>query len=714
MRTPLLRRVIGVTAAVGLATLTLSATSAPAHAQAVGSPGDPTITVPINDSAAGGTYDQDFTRAYAGTTPDGTPVYIYVPEGTPLDGSAPGGVASLDPAWDPTPGDDFTPCSEADAADFTLTQAQIDALGDELSSQIVAVDEEHYGPMDAADPSDPASDSLVMMVYNVQDENYYDCAETTYTAGYFAPDFIESAGMNVIVIDAFDWANRLGPNDAEWRDDDPENDQPELYEGVVAHELEHLLHNYSDPGELSWVDEGLADFAVFLNGYDVGGSHLTYQQVFYADTSLTRWAGGLENYGAAYTYFQYLWEQAGGNGDGTYEPDLTYDGAGGDLLIKLVFENQADGMEGVQAAIDQFNAQTSGPDLRSARELFQDWSVAVYLDDESSERWDIKAVDFGDPTFTSWTIDIADELYWEGRGSNQGAQPAPKWRNRTNGQSPTAVPFGMQVERFRNPGPNVSVSLDGDDQTQVAPHTGTTHWYAGYESQSDKILDVDTSGAVTSLDFWSWYFIEEGWDYGFVEALVDGTWQTVPLVDDSGTVVTTNTDPHGGNAEGNGLTGTSGGEYFVDDPVYVHLSAQLPAGTTDVRMRYSTDAAYLDTGWFVDDVRVNGADATLSSDADGWFETTGIQDNDWTLQLVSSCDLTPGTTSAGELTDGAGNYVYRLNGDEITAGGFSTKCANGPNRDFATIVSNLPTGDLTFLDADYTLTVTNTGNGKKG
>ena len=325
------------------------------------------MTVPLNDSEAGGTYDEQFTKAYSGVTPDGTPVYIYVPEGTPLDGTAPTGVDSLDPAFDPTAGDEFVPCADADASDYTVTQAQIDYMGDQLANQIVAVDEEHFGPMDAADPDDPASDSLVMLVYNVQDTSYYNCGEDSYTAGYFAPDYIESAGMNVIVIDAFDWANRVGPDDSEWRDDDPANDQATLYEGVIAHELEHLLHNYSDPGELSWVDEGLADFAAFLNGYDAAGSHLTYHQVFYADTSLTRWAGGLQNYGASYTFFQYLWEQAGGNGDGTYEPDLTYDNVAGDLLIKRIFENQADGMDGVQAAIDEFNAETTVPICATSR-----------------------------------------------------------------------------------------------------------------------------------------------------------------------------------------------------------------------------------------------------------------------------------------------------------------------------------------------------------
>ena len=33
-----------------------------------------------------------------------------------------------------------------------------------------------------------------------------------------------------------------------------------------------------------------------------------------------------------------------------------------------------------------------------------------------------------------------------------------------------------------------------------------------------------------TIGFDTWYFIEEGWDYGFVEAQVGGSWVTVPLV----------------------------------------------------------------------------------------------------------------------------------------------------------------------------------------
>ena len=72
------------------------------------------MTVPLNDSAAGGSYDQVFVRAYAGTTPDGTPVYIYVPEGG-IGGAE--GVKSLDPAFDQNPNDEFIPCADNSASD---------------------------------------------------------------------------------------------------------------------------------------------------------------------------------------------------------------------------------------------------------------------------------------------------------------------------------------------------------------------------------------------------------------------------------------------------------------------------------------------------------------------------------------------------------------------------------------------------------------------
>ena len=288
-------------------------------------------------------------------------------------------------------------------------------------------------------------------------------------------------------------------------------------------------------------------------------------------------------------------------------------------------------------------------------------------------------------------------------GSTTARTPEGRFAHSPKVPAQSALPFGTSYETFRNPGKTFQLDFSAPAESRVAPHSEPTHWYAGYASQSDHVLGVDSAVAGgQTLDFWTWYFIEDGWDYGFVEAKVGGVWQTVALVDDQGTTVTTDTNPHDNNEEGNGLTGTSGGAYFVDEPEYIHLSATLPAGTTDVQFRYSTDAAYLDTGWFVDDVKVNGAAATVASDS-GWVETNGVQDNDWSVQLISSCDLTPGVESEGEsLIDGY--YLYRFSGTEISQP--FTKCSSQST--FTAVISNLPSGDLDVLDAPYTFRVTNT------
>lgn len=673
---------------------------------ALGAAGDPTIIVPINDAQAGGTYNLEFKRVYAGATPTGTPVYIYVPSGWTSGQVA--GIAGIDPQFDPIPGDAFTPCATRPDSDYVITQTQINTLGDLLARQIVGVNEAHFGPIGLANASDPNSDSLVVLVYNVQDGYYYTCSDTIYTAGYFAPDYQTSIGMNVIVVDTLRWARSVGPG----------SDQ--FIPSVVAHELEHLLMNYSDPGELSWVDEGLADLAMFLNGFPTAGSHLTYHQVFHRDTSLTRWGGGLENYGASLAFFLYLWEQAGGNGSdpGRYAADLGYDAAGGDLLIKLIFQNGADSLEGVQDAIDRFNAVGHpglATTLRSVEELYKDFVVALYLDTttpDAGDRFVFRNLDFGDRTnSTRWTIDLANNLFYGGRGIYQGAMPNARWEHNKNVPEQLALPFGASYETFRNAGPTFSLFFDGADANSIAPHTGDTHWYGGYESQSDNILNVDSpvSGAQT-VDFWTWYFIEEDWDYGYVEALVNGQWVTIPLRNDAGQIVTSNTDPHGNNTERNGLTGTSGGAYFVDQPVYTHLTGTLPAGTTDVRFRYSTDAAYLDTGWFIDDVRIGGQAATLSSPAGDWrLLGPDVQDNNWVVQIISPCDLTPGATTAGEIVDPAG-YVYRFEGDLIQAGPFDTSCLRGTKDSFTVAVSNMPSGELIVFDAEYLFRIIHGGS----
>ena len=120
-----------------------------------------------------------------------------------------------------------------------------------------------------------------------------------------------------------------------------------------------------------------------------------------------------------------------------------------------------------------------------------------------------------------------------------------------------------------------------------------------------------------------------------------------------------------------------------------------------MRFRYSTDAAYTDTGFFVDDVMVGGDAATLSSEPGNWLETNGVQENDWVVQLLSPCDLTPSGTTEGEIVDSEGNHVYRFEGDSISESGFVTTCLRGTKGSVTAVISNLTSGDIQVLDADY-------------
>jgi hypothetical protein len=114
-------------------------------------------------------------------------------------------------------------------------------------------------------------DHTVTLVDNVRDANFYDFPKNrSYTAGFFAPILNELTDRNVMTIDAFDWLHRTGPNPK----DEPSADlcksrpaHPFTYEGVFAHEWQHLLESYLDTNEVNWVNEGLSMFAESLVGY---------------------------------------------------------------------------------------------------------------------------------------------------------------------------------------------------------------------------------------------------------------------------------------------------------------------------------------------------------------------------------------------------------------------------------------------------------------
>jgi hypothetical protein len=130
----------------------------------------------------------------------------------------------------------------------------------------------------------------------------------------------------------------------------------------------------------------------------------------------------------------------------------------------------------------------------------------------------------------------------------------------------------------------------------------TTRYYSGGQSfyggrtndRNAKLtslygLDV---GAGDTLFFWTWYEIEENWDYAYVEVSTDGgaSFYNIP-----GNITTTY-NPNGSNA-GNGITGNSGGWIQAEFPLGAYADS-----TVVIRFRYKTDGYVLEEGIYVDDI----------------------------------------------------------------------------------------------------------------
>lgn len=121
-----------------------------------------------------------------------------------------------------------------------------------------------------------------ILIHNIRDELYYDCKQTTYIAGYFSAGEDAANNKNMMHIDSYDWANRTGPD----------VERPYLYEGVFAHEFEHLILFDQDPDETSRVNEGLADLAGYLCGYGQSNKlkvipPTIYQKLFFPHDPIT-------------------------------------------------------------------------------------------------------------------------------------------------------------------------------------------------------------------------------------------------------------------------------------------------------------------------------------------------------------------------------------------------------------------------------------------
>ena len=235
-------------------------------------------------------------------------------------------------------------------------------------------------------------DKIVILVDNVRDDNYNDLNNSkglSYIAGFFSSGINTNLDRNVMTVDSYDWTHRTGakpPNEpvvGNFCTSKPA--RPFLYEGVFAHEYQHLLESYESPGENTWVNEGLSDYAIALTGYVDPATPITqtgfdsHIQCFLGwlgvqtpanpnpratsgpENSLTNWndQGDLEtlcDYGAAFTFALWLSNHYGS------------------AFMSALHREDTNGLPGLQKVLDSF---LTG---KKAQDVIHEWAATVAAD----------------------------------------------------------------------------------------------------------------------------------------------------------------------------------------------------------------------------------------------------------------------------------------------------------------------------------------------
>jgi Immune inhibitor A peptidase M6 len=489
-------------------------------------------------------------------------------------------------------------------------------------------------------------DNIVTLIDNVRDQNFYNEDnenEYAYIAGFFASFFNDLLNRNVMTIDGYDWLHRTGaspPNEPV--PGDPCKSKPArpfLYEGVFAHEYQHLLESYEDEDETTWVNEGLADWAQTLTGYvdpsqpiDNPGFEsgiqcfLGYSIVETPanpnpreggpENSLTLWgdqvadhqAELLCDYGAAYTLMELL--------AGRYGQDF----------MSSLHRDDANGLASLGALLTAVDATTS------AAQVLHEWAAMVALDGVID---DGAVLTGGNPA--KYTVPTLDATI--------------NWDNPETYDNPGAPPNGSDYVRLRDAGGGflpasgiTSIEFDGAETLPPFPvewevdssppkHKKNEALYSGRGDNFDRsiVRQVSVPADNATLSFKTRYNMEELFDYGVVQVSTDGG-QTYTTLENKNTTSEHDAIPPNILEALPGFNGKAGWHKETFD-----LSAYAGQDVL-LAFRYLTDSGVSRPGWWIDKVKVGGEVVSDGSSLDGWQTMTQINPNEvagFTVQIIS-------------------------------------------------------------------------------
>lgn len=378
---------------------------------------------------------------------------------------------------------------------------------------------------------------------------------------------------------------------------------------VLAHEFQHMIHWNEDRNEATWVNEGLSELAILLNGMSPVSARSFIRDT---DIQLNDWPDDLgrkqPHYGAAFLFMTYF-----------------YDRFGADALRALVAEAE-DGLQGIEKVLGSVDADGSAEQRTSLEDFFLDWAITLYVQDSN--------VGDGRYAYQSYSdVPRADET------ETIAVCPVP-------GRDREVSQFGIDYIRITCPGKH-KLRFEGLTLTKVVPiepYSGQYAFWSNRGDESDMTLTrfFDFSGyqGRLTLTYHTWFDLEKDYDYVYVTVSEDGErWQI--LETPSGTP-----ENPVGNSFGWGYSGKSSG--WIEEKVDL---SEFSGKRIWIRFEYVTDSAVNGEGMLLDDIAIQevGYFTDFESDdggwfAEGWVRMRNILPQEFLLALLTFGDKVEVTT----------------------------------------------------------------------
>jgi len=395
----------------------------------------------------------------------------------------------------------------------------------------------------------------------------------------------------------------------------------DYYREVLAHEFQHMIQKHIDPNEEGWMNEGMSMLAQQVAG--MRGDNFVPDYLLKPDQSLWYWSSKPQDYGQAYLFLDYLYEQLG------------------EGFIKDVAASPQNGL----ASIDEIVAKDNSP--RGTDELYADAISAAFFNNAN----------------------------WVGGRFSYSVAEIPVMKPRYEF---TSVPAeykgsvqqygGVDIMTFAGKG-GATLSFTGDQRVKLIPadaHSGDHFWWSTRNDSSLSALtrEVDLSSvSKATLNYWAWYNIEEDWDYAYLMVSTDGGqhWDLVPATSSR------ETNPNDQNL-GYGFSGISGGD--AKNPKWIQESVDFSAyAGKKIQLRFAmqNDLSVNEFGFAIDDIsipEISWSDDMESVPADwtsdGFVLTQNHVPQVWWVRAVAELNNDTISIKDIEVINGKGSLKFNF------------------------------------------------------